>query len=230
MFAATLFDYNGVLIDDERVHLAAFQDTLRPLGIELTQEAYWERYLGFDDVGAFEAVLAEHGEAVTPQRVEELVRAKVPHYLARAAAGLEPFDGAAPLVRRCAGFGPVAVVSGALEAEIHLGLKALQVAELVRFIIPAEATGRSKPDPEGYLMGLARMREILHTDIQPREVLVVEDSLSGVEAAKAAGLTCVAVTHSYPEEQLLSREPDLIVRDLAELSLERLQALAASRQ
>src|SRR5690606_1948390 len=55
VFACTLFDYNGVLVDDEHVHLAAFQDALAPLGISLSEADYWDKYLGFDDVGAFEA-------------------------------------------------------------------------------------------------------------------------------------------------------------------------------
>ena len=54
MFPATLFDFNGVLVDDESVHLAAFRDALAPLGIGLTDEAYVEKYLGYDDRGAFD--------------------------------------------------------------------------------------------------------------------------------------------------------------------------------
>ncbi|HYO93121.1 MAG TPA: hypothetical protein VER33_01365, partial [Polyangiaceae bacterium] len=65
MFPATLFDYNGVLVDDEALHLEAFRDALAPLGIELTSEAYVERYLGFDDRGAFEAILKDAGRTPT---------------------------------------------------------------------------------------------------------------------------------------------------------------------
>jgi beta-phosphoglucomutase-like phosphatase (HAD superfamily) len=110
MFPATLFDYNGVLVDDESVHLAAFRDTLAPLGITLTDEAYVERYLGFDDRGAFEALLADNGRPVTDELVERLIEAKTPLYLKRARERLPTFEGAAAAVRRRAAAGPVVIV------------------------------------------------------------------------------------------------------------------------
>src|SRR4051794_9700373 len=56
---ATIFDFNGVLVDDEHVHLEAFREVLAPRGIAITDDAYATRYLGFDDVGAFRAMLAD---------------------------------------------------------------------------------------------------------------------------------------------------------------------------
>ena len=85
MFPATIFDYNGVLVDDEVVHLAAFRDVLSPLVISLSEADYWERYLGFDDAGAFRAVLADNGREPTDREVHALIEAKRPHYLARRA-------------------------------------------------------------------------------------------------------------------------------------------------
>jgi beta-phosphoglucomutase-like phosphatase (HAD superfamily) len=51
--AAVVFDFDGVLADTEPLHLQAYQDVLGPLGVTLTREAYYERYLGFDDDGVF---------------------------------------------------------------------------------------------------------------------------------------------------------------------------------
>ncbi|MCA9628930.1 MAG: HAD family phosphatase [Myxococcales bacterium] len=223
MFACTLFDFNGVLVDDEHVHLAAFQDTLAPLGITLSEADYWDQYLGFDDVGAFEAILRAHGLPAERERVDELVRTKFPIYMDRAEQSLQVFEGAAALVARCASFGAVGVVSGALRPEIELGLRVLGVRSHVEFIVAAEDTERSKPDPEGYLIGLAKLRERA-PNLEPRQVLVIEDSLSGIEAAKAAELTCVAVAHSYPEPELAGAGADAVVahvRDVDHTLLER---------
>ena len=52
-FLSYLFDYNGVLVDDESVHLDAFRDVLLPYGVSVSDADYQARYLGFDDVGAF---------------------------------------------------------------------------------------------------------------------------------------------------------------------------------
>ncbi len=218
-----MFDYNGVLADDELVHLEAFRDTVRPLGIEISEAEYLERYLGFDDKGAFEALLLAAGRPVSAADVAALVEAKRPHYMERARRGLVTFPGAAEAVRRRSAQGPVVVVSGALREEIELGLTQLGVRDLVLHIVSAEDTRRSKPDPEGYLM--ARDFLLGHGVRDAARAVVIEDSLDGISAAKAAGLPCVAVAQSYPRERLLGSGADLVlgaVRDVDDDVLLRL--------
>lgn len=223
MFPATLFDFNGVLVDDEHVHLAAFSDTLAPLGISVSEKDYWERYLGFDDVGAFEAILVDHGREPTPSTIRELVMAKRPHYMARARAGLRTFPGAAELIRARAAVGPVAVVSGALTDEIEFGLEHLGVRELVPHIISAEDTTVSKPDPEGYRMGIDYLSTLIGEEA--RRALVFEDSPAGIQAAKAVGLPVVALAHSYGADELARTGADLVLARLAQVDEAGLRAL-----
>ncbi|HEY4106377.1 MAG TPA: HAD family phosphatase [Polyangiaceae bacterium] len=215
-FPATLFDYNGVLANDETVHLAAFQDALRPLGVTLTEADYWAKYLGFDDVGAFDAILRDAGRDSDTAFIAELVEAKRPLYRARAEAALPLFDGAADLIRRRAAFGPVGIVSGALRDEIALGVIALGVAEVIVKIVAAEDTRASKPDPHGYLLGIEALAKLIPRGHAER-ALVIEDSIAGIEAAKAAKLPCVAVGHSYPAVELVKAGADLVVHELKSL-------------
>lgn len=220
MFAATLFDFNGVLVDDEDVHLAAFRATLEPHGIAVDERTYWERYIGFDDVGAFRAMLGDAGREAPDAVIAELVEAKRPHYMQRASAGLRLFAGAADKVRARALRGAVGVVSGALRDEIELGIGVLGVRDLVSFVVSAEDTSRCKPDPEGYEKGLALLGAI------PRDrVVVIEDSVAGIRAAKAAGLACVGVAHSYPESALRDAGADWVSPSIATLSEDELGAL-----
>jgi HAD superfamily hydrolase (TIGR01509 family) len=212
-FTATLFDFNGVLVDDEAVHLEAFRAALAPLGISVADADYWDRYIGFDDREGFAAMLEDSGRAATPELVESLIRAKRPLYLARAAEELKTFPGAAVLVREQAARGPVLVVSGALRDEIQLGLGQLGVESCVQHIVSAEDTSASKPDPEGYELALAWL--VRHGHPEPRhQTVVIEDSLAGIAAAKAAGLCCIAVGHSYPLDKLEASGADLVVSDL----------------
>ncbi|HLV20673.1 MAG TPA: HAD family phosphatase [Polyangiaceae bacterium] len=223
-FPATLFDYNGVLVDDELVHLAAFQDALAPLGIEISEADYWERYLGFDDVGAFGAMLTDAGRQPTEEQVRALVEAKRPLYLARAERGLRPFAGAAKLLQQRARSGPVGIVSGALRDEIELGLTTLGVRGDVAFVVAAEDAEASKPDPSGYRLGVLRLAESMDRTLAER-ALVIEDSIAGVQAAKAAGLPCVAVSHSYPAADLETAGADAVVSQLDGLDEATLGAL-----
>jgi beta-phosphoglucomutase len=219
VLSATLFDYNGVLVDDEVVHLEAFRDVLGPLGVQVSERDYWERYLGFDDAGAFRAMLEDAGQRVSAERIAALIEAKRPHYLARARGALRAFDGAAELVRARANAGPVGIVSGALRDEIALGIELLDVKDVVEFVISAEDTTASKPDPEGYRIAVERL------GASAQRVIVIEDSLAGVQAAKAAGLACIAVAHSYELAQLRAAGADLVaahIRDLTPAMFEQL--------
>jgi len=221
VFAATLFDYNGVLVDDEDLHFAAFAEVMQPFGVELSRDGYVARYMGFDDVGAFRAMLDDAGMEYDDARVRELVELKKPVYARRAERGLAIFPGAGAAVRALSALGPVGVVSGALRSEIELGLELLNVRELVKFVVAAEDTLSCKPDPEGYRLALQRLGEVA-----PRSVLVVEDSLAGVQAARAAGTTCVAVCHSYSEAELRRAGADWVLPTVEELSPAQVQELA----
>jgi len=207
---ATLFDFNGVLVDDEAVHLAAFREVLRPLGVTFTDHAYEERYLGYDDAGAFRAMLEDAGRKPTDEDVARLIEAKKPVYMDRIAAELRIFEGAAAIVSRRATLGKVGIVSGALRHEIEHALGVMGVRDAVAFIVAAEDTTRCKPDPEGYELGVRALGS--------RDAVVIEDSLAGVAAAKHAGLRCAAVAHSYPADRLVKAGADVVVATLPELT------------
>jgi beta-phosphoglucomutase-like phosphatase (HAD superfamily) len=224
VFKATLFDYNGVLIDDEHVHLAAFREVLRPLGIEVGEREYFARYIGFDDVGMFRAILEDTKTRSDDGLVRRLVETKRPVYKKLAARGLRSFAGAAELVRRRASAGPVGIVSGALRDEIEMGLEVLSVKDCVSAIVAAEDMGAPKPDPAGYLRGIDALAGLAGLEAA-RRALVIEDSPPGIEAAKAAGLSCVAVAHSYSIEELRGGGADLVVPTLGELDEQKLGEL-----
>ena len=212
----TLFDFNGVLVDDESVHLAAFREVLKPLGIVIDDAAYEEKYLGFDDAGAFRAMLADAGHAPTEDDVRRLVDAKKPVYMERIGDELVVFDGAVELVRRRAKLGVVGIVSGALRHEIEHALGVMGVRNEIAFIIAAEDTTRCKPDPQGYELA----KELL---LGGEGVFVIEDSVAGIHAAKSAALMCAAVAHTYPAEKLRAAGADVVVERLVELTDEMLR-------
>lgn len=218
MFPATLFDFNGVLVDDEHVHLASFREVVAPLGIELTDRDYDEKYIGFDDVGAFRAMLSDHGKPSGDEQVKQLVEAKKPVYLRRAAAGLSVFPGAAELVKLTASHGPVGVVSGALRHEIELGLTTLGVKDAIAFVISAEEVPRCKPDPQGYLMARERLGTI--------PAVVIEDSPAGVRSAKGAGLYCIAVMHSASRHDLVKAGADAVFERIGDIGQKELDELS----
>jgi len=211
---ATLFDFDGVLVDSEPVHLAAFNDVLAPRGVVIGADEYAARFLSLDDAGVFRAVLSHRGATLREEEVRALVTAKSPRFLARFEESFRVFPGAAELLVRRARLGPVGIVSGALEREIVFALEKMGVRGAVAFVVSAESASASKPDPMPYRLGVERMRDLGHTGAP----VAVEDSLGGVHSAKGAGLRCVAVAHSYPRADLERAGADATAADLASLT------------
>jgi len=211
---ATLLDFDGVLVDSEPVHLAAFNDVLRTLAASITEADYAARYISFDDAGVFRSFLSAGGRTVREEEIRALVAAKRPRFLERFSESFRVFPGASELVIRRAAIGPVAIVSGALDSEIRFALEKMNVADRVSFIVSAESVAASKPDPAPFLSALIRLRALSHSG----PVVVVEDSVGGVQAAKGAGLRCAAVTHSFARDVLLRAGADAVVDDLSSLT------------
>ena len=219
---ALVFDFDGVIADDEPLHLAAFQRALAADGVALTAEAYYARYLGFDDHDAVVEALRDAGRPVTPERVQALMAAKAGHFLALVRDGVRIFPGVPEFVRAAAARVPLAIASGALRREIALILAQAGLTRAFAAIVSAEDVEEGKPSPAAFLGALERLREGA-PDLAAEHCLVVEDSRAGVEAAHRAGMRCLAVTNSYPAEALAAA--DLVVRSLEEVGWERLEAI-----
>jgi beta-phosphoglucomutase-like phosphatase (HAD superfamily) len=227
MIRALIFDFNGVLVDDEHVHFELFREVLGEEGVAIDARQYHERYLGLDDRGCFEAALVEAGQGADGARLDGLVSRKARRYVEVAAAGLRYFPDAAECLTRLAGRWPLAINSGALRAEIEFALDRLGCRGRVAVIVSAEDTTRCKPDPEGYLLALDGLRRqssagngngVSLADLGPEHCLVVEDSLAGVASAKGAGMWAVGITHTYDAEALREAGADAIIDGLEALT------------
>lgn len=217
MVRAVIFDFNGVLVDDEQVHFELFREVLAQEGVTLTERQYHERFLGFDDRSCFEVALSDAGQGAGRVRIDELIARKARRYADLARSGLRVFPGAAECLTAMAGRWPVAICSGALRPEIESALDLLQARDHVTAIVSADDTDRCKPDPEGYLLALDALRSSVGEDLEAGHCLVIEDSLAGVQAAKAAGMWTVGITHTYPAGELRAAGADAVLDGLRRL-------------
>jgi beta-phosphoglucomutase-like phosphatase (HAD superfamily) len=211
---ATLLDFDGVLVDSEPVHLAAFNDVLAPRGIKIEEREYAEHFLSLDDAGVFRAALSRQGVTVREEEVRGLVAAKSPRFMVRFADAFRVFPGATDLVVRRAARGPVGIVSGALEREIVFALDKMGIRAQIAFIVSAERTPVSKPDPAPFRVALREVERLSPTET----AVAVEDSIGGVLSAKGAGLRCVGVAHSFGQAELLKAGADAVAQSLASLT------------
>jgi len=196
---ALLLDYNGVIVDDEPLHCAAFLAVLAEEGIPLDRDAYYAEYLGLDDRAGFRQALVQDGRPILPNEVAHLVARKGERYLTLAARGLPLVPGAVPFVREAARRRCVAIVSGAVPREIALGLAQAGLGDALSAVVSSEDVRTSKPDPAGFRLALQRLAE---GRSGPWRAAVVEDSLPGLAAARALGAGCLVLTTAHPAAAL----------------------------
>ncbi len=115
-------------------------------------------------------------------------------------------------VRHAAAHVPIAVVSGAFREEIEPVLAAAGLRELFAYLVTADDVVNGKPHPECYELLVARLGD----GVAPEHVLAFEDTEAGITAAKGAGLRCVAVRGTLPDERL-ARADELVDRIDADL-------------
>jgi len=247
---AILFDFNGVLVDDEPIHLEMFQRVLAEEGIGLTAEDYYRRYLGLDDRACFAAVLQAAGGAPAMPRLMRLIARKAAYYQERIGERGYPLcAGAAELVGAAAAAGlMLGVVSGALRHEVDGALHQAGLAGSFKVLVTAEDVSAGKPDPEGYRRALEALNAVPPLPerlLHPHEVLAVEDSPAGLTAAGEAGLVTLGIARDYlpglpglpgfsagPEPAGLTgpggqRQADAVIGGLEGLTLDRLDRLFA---
>jgi len=220
---AVVFDFDGVIANSEPLHFRAFREVLASRGMTLTERDYYDRYLGYDDVGAFRAVAEDQQVAMTSADVEALVARKGAKMSDLMQAGAVLFPGAREFIVQAAASVPVAIASGALRHEIDEILHAAGLAAYFPVIVAAGDTPESKPSPAPYRMAFERLQGHTGTALDPRRVVAIEDSRWGLESAAGAGLRCVGVTNSYPAHELPGAE--LVVDGLQGLSLAMLDRL-----
>ncbi len=220
---AILFDFDGVVADNEPVHFAMFQKVLGEIGVPLTEEEYYAQYLGFDDKGCFAAALAAHGRPAPTDLIQELVARKGRVYLAHIRQHLVIFPGVQDLVRRAASRYRLGIASGALRHEIEFILEQAGIRKEFEHITSAEDVRQGKPDPEGYLHALAGLNRASQPGQPPlsaKDCLVIEDSIPGIRAGQAAGMKVLAVANTHSRQEL--HEADHVVSVLEGLDLDAL--------
>jgi len=214
---AIVFDFDGVIANSEPLHLRAFQLALAEEGIDLSRGEYFSRYLGFDDVGMFEALARDRRLPMTDHQVTALVERKGVKLQELMQADAVLFPGAKEFIRAAAAQVPIAIASGALRHEIDEVVQAAGVAALFTTIVASGDTPESKPSPAPYLLAFHRLQELAGGTLDPRRCVAIEDSRWGLESARGAGLRCVGVTTSYPAHELAGAE--LVVGGLDDLTL-----------
>ncbi len=223
MLRAIIFDFDGVIIDSEGLHLKAFNEALAPYNVQISTEDYFAEYLGLSDRDLFKALLENNLLQTDSNTLDRLLEQKTIAFEniineCKAIPGVREF-----LEMLNKNNIPMAICSGALLNEIKIVLNTNDLARFFEVIVSAEHVQRGKPHPDGFELTVKKLNKLKNQNIQPTECIAIEDSHWGLEAAAAARMHTIAITNSYPAESLKPAEK--IINSLTDLTIKDLQKM-----
>ncbi|HYY57504.1 MAG TPA: HAD family phosphatase [Pyrinomonadaceae bacterium] len=223
MIQSILFDFNGVIIDDEPLQLQVYRDVVGEHAIDITDELYYS-LLGADDRVFVRAIFERAGKPLTEDALRSLVERK--SELHREAIGDEPplFPGVVTFVKAASRRYSLALVSMARRVEIDYVLARARLNGEFAAVVSAEDVAACKPDPCCYRRALELLNEKRRAarklPLLPQECLVIEDSPPGIQSGRAAGMRTLGVTNTVSEEQLRAAGADVVTHSLADWTMD----------
>jgi len=214
MIKAVIFDFDGVVAHSEPLHRKSFNITLRQLGINIPRKLYKERYVGLGSLSIMEDVFRTHN---VNRNAKFWVgkRMKVFRELVKK-EGVKPVKGFMKFNKLLNKIGMKKIIaSGGYRKNVLVMLECLRLDKEFQFI-SREDVKKRKPDPEALLLAAGRL------GVKPSECLVFEDSPYGIEAAKRAGMKCVALTTSLDRSYF---KGCTVVKDFREVDLNLLKEM-----
>ena len=217
MIKAILMDFNGVIINDEPLHMKAYQEALKTEGIDLTEDDYYS-CLGMDDKAFTKAAFERAGKKLSDEKCGEVIKTKTANWFKQVEENIPLFDGAENFIKKMEKDFALGIVSMAQREEIEFVLEKTGLRESFMTIVSAEDVSKYKPDPECYLTGFnmidaERMRRGKNPMVH-KDCLVIEDSPQGIMAGNGAGLMTLGIPNTVSTERLREANADAVSDNL----------------
>ena len=209
MYDAVIFDWDGTLADTKDIVVTSFQKVLKQIECNVADE-FIGRLIGIGSRNTFKEALKAQNIPFDEKWIDELVKRKINTAIGLA-DGVRLFDGAPELLESLNGRVKIALASMNNKRIIKKMLRVTTIQRYFEVIVTAEEVDKPKPDPEIFLKCASELVS------KPKRCVVLEDSVFGVEAAKAAKMRCIAVsTGAYSKQELEKAGADMIVGSLTE--------------
>jgi len=209
MIKAVIFDWDGTLADTKNAVVQSFQKTLGKAGCTVSDE-FIERRIGIGTKKTIIEAFRERHMRLDVSTLEKLANEKI-RIQTELTDIVTLFDGVTELLEALQGRIKIALATMSSRKVVDKLLPEKRIRGYFDVVVTADEIGKPKPDPEVFLVSAARL------GVKPEDCVVVEDSVFGVRAAKAAGMKCIVVSSgAYSREELEEENPDLMIDSLVE--------------
>jgi len=216
MIKAVIFDMDGVIINNTPYHVRAWETFAERYDLELLREQFKQKLLG----RSTESILKQlFGQDLSQEKIAEYTTEKDSIYFEIYKENISPAEGLLEFIDLLREKNITMGVATSETREIaHSVLQKAGVKQYFKVIVTGDDVENLKPSPESYLRAAEGVGET------PADCMAIEDTPSGIQAAKSAGMEVVGITTTYPPERI--SEADLVVKSFAELTLEKFNSLS----
>jgi HAD superfamily hydrolase (TIGR01509 family) len=223
MIQAIFFDFNGVIIDDEPLQLAAYKEELRQYEIDLTESDYYSA-LGMDDKTFVRAAFDRCKKTLSPDVLQAILESKAIRHRQLIEDELPLFPGVVTFLKAMSRHYSLGLVSMATFDEIQYVLERARLRHLFSVVVTADDVSICKPAPDCYRSALEKLNEKRQAErllpLLASECLVIEDSPPGIESGRGAGMRTLGLTNTVSEGQLRSAGAEVVSASLADWSVD----------
>ncbi len=217
MIKAILFDFNGVIIDDEPIQMRVYQELLAAEGVELTEEDYAASH-GMDDVTFVKAAYERRDKTVDDKKMSEIIDAKFAKWREVVGDDLPLFEGIENFVEKMSHDFALGLVSMERGDQIEYVLDKAGMTKHFSVIVSASDVTACKPDPQCYRAGFNKLDLFRidqgHLPMTHGECLVIEDTVPGIMSARAADLPALGVANTVSADELRKAGAAAVANDL----------------
>lgn len=190
MLKGILFDFDGTLVDSEKIHFALWNQVLQPYGVSLSPQAYRDEYAGKTTPQNAEDLVRTFGLLEDPPQLAAEKQARYYDWLQAAELPLMPYAREAVAFFFSKGL-KLAVVTGSTKPGVLLSLERCGLLPYLLAVVTRDDVEHSKPHPESYQQAVAALQ------LTTGDCIAFEDTENGLKSAKAASVACYAVRTEF---------------------------------
>lgn len=206
---AVIFDLDGTLIDNNSFHIKAWQEFYKKRNRTLTEEEYKEHFNGKTNTDVLAYVF---DQPLSPQENETYTNEKEDLYRIIYEPHIQPVKGLLNLLQQLQNAKiPMAIATSGIKVNIDYMFKHLDIKHFFKEVIYSKDIQKGKPDPEIYFITAQKLH------VMPENCVVFEDSVAGIQSAKAAGMKVVAIATTHTPEEL--KMADKLIYNYDEISM-----------
>ena len=199
---------DGVIVDSEPLHEESFLKVFQNLGYGNNHGIHFPDFYGTSDRTVWEAFINKHNPKI---HINNLMLLRERHLIELLRNKNPIFNGVLPLIQSLTPYYPIGLASGSIHRIIDEVLKMDNLKQYFQCIISSEDVSMPKPSPEIFLLAAKKL------NIEAKYCCVIEDTINGIKAGKAAGMKVIAITNTFSIEQLMQSGADLVCQSYSEI-------------